>query len=158
VQTVIAVFLSRILADLALKLGPWEYFLLGFCAILLVAALPCESVFHGLAAAAFGLFAIKQVVTEFACGSKPAPKVDVSSIRGFGVSLANFNSNTVNMIRSFMIGLWIGFLPAWAPACPTWCPIPTPRTAQSTPRSLAKAVLMASLHPRLSTTPRSADH
>jgi putative tricarboxylic transport membrane protein len=36
---VIAMFLSRILADLALKLGPWEYFSLGFCAISLFAAL-----------------------------------------------------------------------------------------------------------------------
>ena len=52
---VIAMFLSRILADLALKLGPWEYFSLGFCAISLVAALSRESVFHGLAAAALGL-------------------------------------------------------------------------------------------------------
>jgi putative tricarboxylic transport membrane protein len=64
-----------------------------------------------LIALMLGLFAIKQVVTEFARGSKPVPKVDVSSIRGFGVSLSDFASNAVNMVRSFMIGLWIGFLP-----------------------------------------------
>lgn len=144
---VIAMFLSRVLADLALKLGPWEYFSLGFCAISLVAALSRESVFHGLAAAAFGLllstvgfapidgyprftfgslylssgidlialmlglFAIKQVVTEFARGSKPVPRVDTSSIQGFGVSLKDFSSNAFNILRSFAIGLWIGFLP-----------------------------------------------
>jgi putative tricarboxylic transport membrane protein len=144
---IIAMFLSRVLADLALKLGPWEYFSLGFCAISLVAALSRESIFHGLAAAGLGLllssvgfapidgnprftfgslylssgidlislmlclFAIKQVVTEFAYGSKPTPKVDVSSIRGFGVSVADLIGNAANIARSFLIGLWIGFLP-----------------------------------------------
>ncbi|WP_316858732.1 tripartite tricarboxylate transporter permease [uncultured Cohaesibacter sp.] len=51
----IALVLSPLMARLALKMGPWEYFSLGFCAISLVAALARDGVFHGLAAAAFGL-------------------------------------------------------------------------------------------------------
>ena len=39
-----------------MKLGPWEYFSLCFCAITLVAALSKGSIFKGLFAAFLGLF------------------------------------------------------------------------------------------------------
>jgi putative tricarboxylic transport membrane protein len=51
----IAMMLSPVMARLALMLGPWEYFSLGFCAIALVAAISRGSVFLGLAAAGLGL-------------------------------------------------------------------------------------------------------
>jgi len=143
----IAMFLSPVIARLALKLGPWEYFSLGFCAIALVAALSRGSIFHGMAAAALGLllstvgfapidgyarftfgsiylsggidlialmlglFALKQIVQDHAKGEQQIPEVDVSSIRGFGVSLREYIDNAWNITRSFIIGLWIGFLP-----------------------------------------------
>jgi putative tricarboxylic transport membrane protein len=148
----IATFLSPVIADLALKLGPWEYFSLGFCAIALVAALSRENVFKGLAAAAIGLllssvgfapidgfprfafgnyylnggfdlislmlglFAIKQIVTDYARGQKELPPVDMRNITGFGVSLKEYLENAVNLVRSFLIGLWIGFLPGMGAA------------------------------------------
>src|SRR5690606_35275569 len=40
----IAMFLSPFMARMALRLGPWEYFSLGFCAIALVAALARGSI------------------------------------------------------------------------------------------------------------------
>ncbi len=52
---IIATFLSPVIADLALKLGPWEYFSLCFCAITLVAALSKGSMFKCLLATAIGL-------------------------------------------------------------------------------------------------------
>lgn len=143
----IATGLSPLIADLALKLGPWEYFSLGFCAIALVAALSRENIFKGLAAAGLGLllstvgyapvdgnprftfgnyflnggfdlislmlglFAIKQIVTDFARDQQDLPEIDLKNITGFGVSLKEFVDNIWNMIRSFFIGLWIGFLP-----------------------------------------------
>ncbi len=148
----IATFLSPIIADLALKLGPWEYFSLGFCAIALVAALSKENIFKGLAAAGIGLmlssvgfapidgyprfafgnyflnggfdlislmlglFAIKQIVTDYARNQQDLPEVDMKNISGFGVSLKEFTSNIWNMVRSFFIGLWIGFLPGMGAA------------------------------------------
>jgi len=148
----IAMFLSPLIARLALQLGPWEYFSLGFCAISLVASLSRESVFHGLAAAAIGLllasvgfspidgfprftfgsiflnggfdliplmmgvFALRQIVTDYAEEQKQAPEVNVRDIRGFGVTMKEFIDNTGNLIRSFLIGLWIGFLPGMGSA------------------------------------------
>lgn len=143
----IAMFLSPILARLALKLGPWEYFSLGFCAISLVAALSRGSIFLGMASAGLGLllstigfapidgyprftfgsiylgggldlialmlglFALKQVVADYARGQQQVPEIDMKDIRGFGVSLREYRDNAWNIIRSFFIGLWIGFLP-----------------------------------------------
>lgn len=151
-SVLIAMLLSPYMARLALKMGPWEYFSLGFCAISLVAALSRGSVFHGLAAAAIGLilssvgfapidgyarftfdsiylmggfdliplmlglFALKQIISDFAGGEQQIPEIDASSIKGFGVTLKEYKDNTVNMIRSFFIGLWIGFLPGMGPA------------------------------------------
>jgi len=143
----IAMFLSPLMARLALQLGPWEYFSLGFCAIALVSALARGSVFLGMSSAALGLllstvgfapidgyarftfglinlaggidlialmlglFALKQIVQDQARGQQQVPKVDMSDIRGFGVSLREYLDNAWNIIRSFLIGLWIGFLP-----------------------------------------------
>ena len=53
---IVATFLSPFIADFAMKLGPWEYFSLCFCAITLVAALSKGSIFKGLFAAFLGLF------------------------------------------------------------------------------------------------------
>ena len=51
----LATVLSPIIANLALKLGPWEYFSLCFCAITLIASLSKGSIFKGLMAAGIGL-------------------------------------------------------------------------------------------------------
>lgn len=148
----IATFLSPVIADLALRLGPWEYFSLGFCAITLVAALSKENIFKGLAAAALGLmlsavgfapidgyprfafgniylnggfdlislmlglFAIKQIITDYAKEQQQLPEVSLKNITGFGVTLKEYKDNVVNLIRSFFVGLWIGFLPGMGAA------------------------------------------
>lgn len=148
----IAAWLSPVLADLAIKLGPWEYFGLGLCAITLVAAISRSDPFRGLAAAAIGLmlstvgfapidghprfsfgitylsggldlialmlglFAIKQILVDHGRGMPTLPEVDLSSIRGFGVTWREYRDNLGNIFRSFMIGLWIGFLPGMGSA------------------------------------------
>lgn len=144
---VIASVASPLIAELAIKLGPWEYFSLCFCAITLVAALSRENIFKGMAAAGLGLvlssvgfapidgfprfsfgnnyikggldlvamvlgiFAIQQIVIDYGKEIRDLPKVDGSKITGFGVSIRDFIDNASNLIRSFLIGLWIGFLP-----------------------------------------------
>jgi putative tricarboxylic transport membrane protein len=145
-STIIATILSPLIADLALKLGPWEYFSLCFCAITLVASLSKGSIFKGLMGAFLGLFiatigmdpvtaqtrftfgsvwlsagismvplmlgifAIKQVAIDYAKGQQDMPDVD-TKIKGIGIRISDITSNIGNIIRSFMIGLWVGFLP-----------------------------------------------
>lgn len=143
----VATFLSPFIADFAMKLGPWEYFSLCFCAITLVAALSKGSIFKGMFAAFLGLFlctigvapldgayrftfgniylgggldmvalmlgiyAIKQVSCDYAKGQQELPDVEVGKISGFGVKLTDITHNIGVIIKSFFIGLWIGFLP-----------------------------------------------
>jgi len=144
---IIACTLSPIIANLAIKLGPWEYFSLCLCAILLVITLSEADMFKGLAAAALGLllssvgyspidaykrfsfgnfnllggisivalvlglFAIRLISTNYGKGGQTLPNIDCKKLHGFGVTLKDFKDNAVNIIRSFLIGLWIGFLP-----------------------------------------------
>ncbi|MFV0244428.1 MAG: tripartite tricarboxylate transporter permease [Qingshengfaniella sp.] len=170
----IAMFLSPLMASFALKLGPWEYFSLGICAISLVAALSRDKVFHGLAAAAIGLllatvgfapidgsprftfgmvqlssgfdlipvmlglFAVKQIVQDFARGAQQIPKIDMSDIKGFGVSLREYRDNAWNIIRSFVIGLWIGFLPGMGAALSNMVAYAQARSASKHPEKFGK--------------------
>ena len=144
---VIATVLSPYLADFAMKLGPWDYFSLCFCAISLVAALSRGNIFKGMFAAFLGLFlstvgvapidgayrytfgnvylgggidmvalmlgfyAVKEIDLNFAKGQQDMPPVNVGKISGFGVKIADIIRNLGIIIKSFLIGLWIGFLP-----------------------------------------------
>lgn len=170
----VAMTLSPLLARLALKLGPWEYFALGFCAISLVAALSKGSVFLGMASAALGLllstigfapidgyarftfgshylgsgldlialmlglFAVKQVVSDHARGQQQVPDIDMSDIRGFGVTLSEYRDNAWNIIRSFLIGLWIGFLPGMGAALSNMVAYAQAKSASRHPEEFGK--------------------
>lgn len=147
VSIIIATFLSPVIADLALQLGPWEYASLCFCAITLVAALSQGSMFKcllatsiGLAAGCIGMdkvsgvarytfglhdldsgisviaitlgiFACRQISMNYAKGNQELPKVTDGNIKGLGISLSDCISHIGAIIRSFFIGLWVGFLP-----------------------------------------------
>ena len=50
-------------------------------------------------------------MVDFGKGDVTLPKVKDSKIRGLGFTIKEFTSNAWNMIRSFFIGLGIGFLP-----------------------------------------------
>ena len=146
-STLIAAFLSPVIADLALKLGPWEYFSLCLCAIVLVVALSKGNLFKGLASASIGIlirsvgyapidaykrftfgnynlmggidiialvlgvFAVRMITSDYAKGGNPMPDMEKHSFKGIGLTIQDFIDNAVNIVRSFFIGLWIGFLP-----------------------------------------------
>ncbi len=147
VSILIATLLSPVIANLALKLGPWEYFSLCFCAITLVATLSKGSIYKGMMGAFFGLFvatigmdpitasrrftfdnvylyagidmvalmlgifAVMQITTDYASQNQEMPEVDTKNVKGKGAKITDFTNEIGNMIRSFLIGLWIGFLP-----------------------------------------------
>lgn len=144
---IVATLLSPYIANFAMKLGPWEYFSLCFCAITLVAALSKGNIFKGMLAAFLGLalcsvgvapldgayrytfgniylgggldmvalmlgvYAIKQVIMDYAKGQQELPEVKTKNIHGFGVRLSDILENMKIIVTSFLIGLWIGFLP-----------------------------------------------
>jgi len=146
-STLIAIFFCPLIAKVAVKLGPWEYFGLCAMAITLVVSLSKGNMFKGLAAACIGLllssvgyapfdatarftfhitsisgginmvalmlgtFAIYQVIINYATDQQKLPDVSNSKISGIGITLQEWKDNIANIIRSFLIGLWIGFLP-----------------------------------------------
>ncbi|MBR1409133.1 MAG: tripartite tricarboxylate transporter permease [Clostridia bacterium] len=147
VSVVVAMLCSSAIADIALKLGPWEYFSLCLMAITMVVGLSNGSIYKGLMAAFLGLFlstvgadkvtntlrftfgntnlygginmvcmlmgtfALQQVATAYAKGQQDMPPVDTSSLKGFGLTIADFVNNAKTIIVSLLIGLFIGFLP-----------------------------------------------
>ena len=143
----VATVLSPYIAAFAMKLGPWEYFSLCFCAIALVSALAKGSLAKGFMGAFLGLmfacvgvapldgayrytfgniyltggfdmvalmlgvYAVKQVATDYAKGQQEMPDVNVKGVSGFGVKMSDITDNIRHILESFGIGLFIGFLP-----------------------------------------------
>lgn len=58
-----------------------------------------------------GTFALYQVLLNYATNQQNLPEVDNSNIHGFGITAHEILSSLRTIIRSFCIGLWIGFLP-----------------------------------------------
>ena len=58
-----------------------------------------------------GMFALCQVIRDYARGQGKMPAVNASIQKGFGIGIKDIVKNLGTIIRSFMIGLWIGFLP-----------------------------------------------
>jgi putative tricarboxylic transport membrane protein len=58
-----------------------------------------------------GLFAISSVMANYAKKQMVTPEVTTKNIHGIGISLKEIFSYRLLIIKSFFIGLWIGFLP-----------------------------------------------
>lgn len=146
-SAIFGALLSEVVADLAFKLGPWEYFSLCLVAITMVIAISKGNMLKGLASASIGLlfasvgfspidaeqrftfgniylygglsmivvligiFGVSKIMVEYGQGFSPLPEVDTKSIKGLGISLKEIKKETKNILRSFGIGLGIGFLP-----------------------------------------------
>lgn len=147
----IAMLLSRVIAEWAVKLGAWECFSLCFCAITLVVSLSKGKMAKGFLSAGLGLavtcvgmaptdgfarltfgnynllggfsllyvmmgiFASRSIMLELA-KEKPEEKKESVAISGFKFPIQDFMNNKLNVLRSWIIGLWIGFLPGMGAA------------------------------------------
>lgn len=58
-----------------------------------------------------GVFAVATLIKNFAKGDTKTPEIDTKGISGFGISLREYFSHWLLIVKSFFIGLWIGFLP-----------------------------------------------
>ncbi|QQO08665.1 tripartite tricarboxylate transporter permease [Breznakiella homolactica] len=174
---IIAMVLCQYVAKIAMRLGPWEYFSLCLCAIILVVSLSKGDVIRGLTGAAIGLllacvgaapvnavarftfgsynlyggidstsvmlgiFAIYLVAKNFASGETSLPQVSGKSTGGEGLTLKEFISNIGNMIRSFLIGLWIGFLPGMGAGLSNMVAYGQAKSASKTPEKFGNGAI-----------------
>lgn len=58
-----------------------------------------------------GIFAVATLIRNFAKGDTKTPEIDTKGITGFGISIKEYFSHWLLIVKSFFIGLWIGFLP-----------------------------------------------
>jgi putative tricarboxylic transport membrane protein len=143
----VAMFLSQVIARLAVKLGPAEYFSLCLFAVILVIALSKDDMVKGimsmamgmalnmigispisatkrftfglsnlqggfgLACVMMGIFGGTLVLLEYARSERTNGTFSGVKIEGFKIPIADFISNIGNIIRSFLIGLVVGFMP-----------------------------------------------
>ena len=146
-SVLIAAAITPFIASWAVKLGPWEYFSLCFCAVTMVSSLVKGNLFKGFMGAGIGLllstvglspldgayrftfgsanmtggiemlammlgfYAIKQILEDYASGQQSLAPADDVKGRGIGIVFRDMKENIGTLIQSFLIGLWIGFLP-----------------------------------------------
>lgn len=65
----------------------------------------------GMTVVLIGVFGVSSIVLAYGKGFDPLPEVDTKSIKGIGITFKEIKENLVNIIRSWTIGLGIGFLP-----------------------------------------------
>lgn len=148
----IAMVACPLIASVAVKMGPWEYFALGFMAITLVVSVSKGNMVKGFLGAGLGLlftqvgyspisstprftfdsyylaggfsmacvmigiFAGAMIIMSYAtAGEAPKSSFD-GKLTGFRIPIKDLTSNVVTIIRSFFIGLGIGFLPGMGSA------------------------------------------
>jgi putative tricarboxylic transport membrane protein len=124
------VLLTRPLADLAVLLGPWENFALVLTALVLVSSLSRGSFLKGMISAllgvllampgvdetsglvrlTFGLFAMSQLVADTMHVEQGTDHIR-ASMKGVLISLRDYVTHGWNMLRSSLIGIWIGIHP-----------------------------------------------
>jgi putative tricarboxylic transport membrane protein len=146
-SVILAVFAVRLIGTWAVKLGPWEYAALCFCAILMVVGLSKGNLAKGmlgvglaifmasvgedpitahgrflffgrleflrgfnLISVMLGLFAAKIILLEYARATKTEEQVDIK-VGGYKWPGKDLRENKWVVIRSWFLGVFIGFLP-----------------------------------------------
>lgn len=147
----IAMFACKAIAKFAVKLGPWEFFSLCMCAMVLVVTLSKGNIFKGmistgiglllsqvgfapvcatprftfgsyqlaggftLVCVMMGLFAGRVIILEYAREERMGEHKKIK-VSGFVNPIKDLIRNKMMVLRSFFVGLWIGFLPGMGSA------------------------------------------
>ncbi|MCH3918470.1 MAG: tripartite tricarboxylate transporter permease [Spirochaetia bacterium] len=171
----IAMFFSPLLAKWALKLGPWEFFSLSFCAVMMVISLSKGNITKGLLSAGIA-FLVSSVGTAPLCGTQRftfgsyylssgfsitsvmlglfagitilmeyAKQGEVAKVKQkvghFKYYKRDFVHNRKNMFRSFLIGLWVGFLPGLGGSVSNQMAYAMEKNASKTPDQFGKGCI-----------------
>ncbi|MCI8295588.1 MAG: tripartite tricarboxylate transporter permease [Lachnospiraceae bacterium] len=87
----------------------------------------------GMTVVLIGIFGVARIVEEYGKGFGALPDVDTKSIKGLGITIAEIVAQGVNIIRSFLIGLGIGFLPGMGAGLSNLVAYSSAKNASKTP-------------------------
>ena len=188
----VAMLVCDPVARIAVKMGPWEFFSLCACAIVLVVSISKGNMFSGLISAGLGMllgcvgiapvdaakrftfgitsllggmpllsvtlgiFAIASLLHNFAQGDMASPDIDTKSIKGIGFTMKEYLGHAGLVIKSFLIGLGIGFLPGMGAGLSNVVAYAAAKSAPKIRKSSEPAVMRASLPPRSPIMPQWA--
>lgn len=85
-----------------------------------------------------GIFGVSRIIVEYGKGFDPLPEVDTKSIKGLGITFKEIKAQTVNILRSFGIGLGIGFLPGMGAGLSNLVAYSSAKNASKTPELFGK--------------------
>lgn len=103
----------------------------------------------GLTAFCMGILAVSNVMANFARGETKSPDVSMKGVKGFGITLKEMKDNLVNIIRSFGIGLWIGFLPGMGAGLSNIVAYAQAKSASKHPEEFGKGSLEGIIAPEV---------
>lgn len=92
----------------------------------------------GMITVLIGIFGVARIIQEYGSGFDPLPEVDTRSIKGLGISLREIQKQIVNIIRSFGIGIGIGFLPGMGAGLSNLVAYSSAKNASKTPEEFGK--------------------
>ncbi len=85
-----------------------------------------------------GIFGVARIIEEYGKGFGALPDVDTKSIKGLGITIREIREQFVNIIRSFGIGLGIGFLPGMGSGLSNLVAYSSAKNASRTPEKFGK--------------------
>ncbi|MDO4266825.1 MAG: tripartite tricarboxylate transporter permease [Eubacteriales bacterium] len=92
----------------------------------------------GMTVVLIGIFGVSSIVLAYGKGFDPLPEVDTKSIKGLGITLSEIMENIVNIVRSWVIGLVIGFLPGMGAGLSNLVAYSAAKNASKTPELFGK--------------------
>ncbi len=92
----------------------------------------------GMTIVLIGIFGVARIVEEYGKGFGALPDVDTKSIKGLGITVKEIAAQAVNIVRSFAIGLGIGFLPGMGAGLSNLVAYSSARNASKTPEMFGK--------------------
>ena len=94
-----------------------------------------------LAATMIGFFAVSQILVDFGKGNTRLPEVTKAKLRGLGFTFREMRENTWNILRSFGIGVGIGFLPGLGPGISSFVAYAKAKSASKHPEEYGKGTI-----------------
>ena len=104
-----------------------------------------------------GVFAVSQIISDILEIGRPMERISAST-RGLMMTLKDWRKSAANMLRSSLIGTWVGILPGVGASIGSVIAYTTTKTCRNRRSDSARGRRKASSPRRLPTTPRSAEH